>query len=249
MRIPAVILAGAPADPELQAKYSVKNRAEVPIAGKPMVQYVVDALRNSANVGNTCLVGDIHCEGADKTIPSAGSMVDNLVAGAQACDGGNVLICTSDIPMLTAEAVDDFIGRCGDLTADLYYAVIPKDAAEARFPGMRRTYVRLAEGTFTGGNMFIMRSEFLRANADTLRRVFQVRKKPIKLAGLIGVGVLIRTVIAQKIWAGAINLRLLEKTAGRVLNAELAAIQTRYAEIGADADDIGQIEYFEAMVK
>jgi len=247
--IPAVILAGAPADPELQAKYSVKNRAEVPIAGKPMVRHVVEALMGSSDVGDICLIGDIQCEGADKIIPSAGSMIDNLVAGVNACEGEHVLISTSDIPMLTADAVSDFIERCGDLSADLYYAVIPREACEERFPGMRRTYVRLAEGTFTGGNMVIISSEFVRKNSEYLRQVFQARKKPLALARLIGLGVLIRAAIAQKVWAGAVNLRLLEETAGRVLNADLKAVVTQYAEIGSDADDLGQIEYFEAMVK
>ena len=249
MSIAAVILAGAVADPELQAKYSVKNRAEVPIAGKPMFRYVVDALRASPNVGNICLIGDIQCEGADKVIPSAGSMIDNLVTGMGACEGEHVLISTSDIPMLTAEAVDDFIGRCGDLSADLYYAIIPKEECEKRFPGMRRTYTRRAEGSFTGGNMAIVSSEFVRKNAEYLRQVFEVRKKPLKIAGLIGVGTLIRAIIAQKVWAGAINLPLLEKTAGRVLNADLKAVQTPYAEIGSDVDHLEQASYLEAMVE
>ena len=249
MKISAVILAGAPADPELQAKYSIKNRAEVPIAGKPMVQYVLDALKGSPNVGNISLIGDIQCEGADKVIPSAGSMIDNLVAGVGACEGEHVLISTSDIPMLTSEAVEDFIRRCGDLSADLYYAIIPKPVCEDRFPGMRRTYVRLAEGTVTGGNMAIISSEFVRKNAEYLRHVFEVRKKPLKLAGLIGIGVLIRTIIAQKIWAGAINIRLLEKAAGRMLNADLKAVITPCAEIGADVDNIEQALYLEDMLK
>lgn len=249
MSISAVILAGAPADAEMQAKHSIRNRAEIPIAGKPMIRYVVDALKGSRDVGNVRLIGDIQCEGADKVIPSAGSMIANLVAGVEASEGAHVLISTSDIPMLTAEAVDDFIRRCGDLSADLYYAIIPKEECEKRFPGMRRTYVRLAEGTFTGGNMVIISSEFVRKNSEYLRQVFAVRKKPLKLAGLIGVGTLVRAIIAQKVWAGAINLPLLERTAGRALKADLKAVQTPYAEIGSDVDDIGQMEYFQAMVK
>ena len=244
-----MILAGAPADPDVQAKYSVKNQAEIPIAGKPMIRYVVDALKGSRDVGNVRLIGDIQCEGADKVIPSAGSMIANLVAGVEASEGAHVLISTSDIPMLTAEAVDDFIRRCGDFSADLYYAIIPKEECEKRFPGMRRTYVRLAEGTFTGGNMVIISSEFVRKNSEYLRQVFAVRKKPLKLAGLIGIGTLVRAIIAQKVWAGAINLPLLERTAGRALKADLKAVQTPYAEIGSDVDDIGQMEYFQAMVK
>ncbi len=42
-----VILAGAPADDDLKARYNVNWRAEAPVAGRRMADRVLDALRDS----------------------------------------------------------------------------------------------------------------------------------------------------------------------------------------------------------
>ena len=248
VKLLAVVLAGAPAEPELEAKYSVKYRAEVPVAGKTMITHVLDALKASPRVGDICVVGNIQCEGVSQIVPPADSLMENLIAGMKACGSdGHVLVATSDIPLITSEAVDDFIERCGNLDADFYYPVILKEANEKRFPGMKRTYARLAEGTFTGGNIMVINARLITDNTDQIREIVAARKSVAKLARLIGLGVLIRIVIAQVLWAKAVNLPLLEKTIGRILNAKVKAIQTPYAEIGADVDDLTQLEAVEAL--
>jgi len=149
-KFPAVVLAGGLADPETQAKYSIEYRAEMPIAGKKMVQYVIDALDKASHVGDICVVGNTKCEGVNRIIPAGGSMIDNLIAGINAYGNtGAVLVATADIPLLTPEAVDDFIERCVEHEADFYYPIISRELSEKRFPGMRRTYARIAEGTNT----------------------------------------------------------------------------------------------------
>lgn len=250
--LPAIVLAGAPAELELKAAYSIAYRAEVPIAGKMIVQHVIDALGASSHVGNICVVGDIECSGAARTVPSAGSLVDNLIVGMNACgsDGaGRVLVATSDIPLVTSAAIDDFVERCGELDADLYYSLIPKDACEQRFPGMRRTCARLAEGTFTGGNVVVMSRRLVIENAGLLREVVDARKSVMRLARLVGLRILVRAVIAQVLWPRAVNLALLEKAAGRILNAQVKVVQTPFAEIGADVDDLQQVQAVERLLK
>lgn len=250
--LPAVVLAGAPAEPELKARFSVAYRAEVPVAGKMMVQYVVDALNASRHVRTIYIVGDIQCEGASQIIPSVGSFMENLAAGMKACGSAasedRVLVATADIPMVTSAAIDDFIGRCGDLEADFYYPIIAKELCEQRFPGMKRTYARLGEGTFTGGNVTVMNARFLIENAALIDEILEARKSVIRVARLIGFGILVRAAIAQVLWAKAVNLALLERTAGRILNADVKAVQIPYAEIGVDVDDIEQLEVVEKLL-
>ena len=249
-RIPAVVLAGAPAEPELEAKYGVKNRAETPLLGKKMIQYVLDALRESPHVGSICVVGDVQCEGADKIIPSAGNLIDNLIAGVKASDsGGRVLMVTSDIPMLTSAAVEDFLERCSGVEAEFCYAIISKAANEARFPGMKRTYVKLAEGTFTGGNIMLFSSRVIVENAGLIRDLLAARKSPLRLAGIIGMSFLLRAFTAQTIWPGALKLSFAEKTVGRIVRATLKAVPTPYAEIGADVDNMEQVDSAENALR
>ena len=249
MRLPAVILAGAPVEPDLKTRYSVDWQALVPISGKPMVGYVVDALKSASLISEISMVADFPFDGTDHSIPTAGSMINNLVAGVRACGSdGNVLIATSDIPFITPEAIEDFIERCGNRTADFYYPVVNKKDSLAKFPNMKRTYAKLAEGTFTGGNIIIVNAPFIIRNAEIIREVLAARKSVPRMAGLLGIGTLIRMIIAQTICPGAMGLPLLERVAGRALHAEVKAVPTPFAEIGCDVDNQEQIAQAEEIL-
>jgi len=251
--LPAVILAGGVADPEMAAKYSIENRAEVPIAGKMMLRYVFDAIRASTHIDDIYVVGNIKCDAATKIIPPGQSLLDNLIAGVKACSSDAsdrlVMVSTSDIPFVSTEAIDDLISRCTDPDIDFYYPVIPREACEKRFPGMKRTYARLAEGTFTGGNIMLMRSGFVLKNADLINKVFSARKSVLRLAGLIGLPTMLRAIIAQVFMPKALDLLTLEKTVGRIINARVKAVPIHYAEIGSDVDDLAQVEFAESVLK
>ena len=250
IKLPAVVLAGAPATPEMVEKYSIEYRSDLPLAGKTMLRRVVDALAASRSVGDVAIVGNTVCEGASRNIPAAETLMENLLNGVAACapdsPNGRVMVVTSDIPLLTPAAVDDFVERCGDLTADFYYAIVSKKANDSRFPGMRRTYVQLKEGTYTGGNLMVVSGEFLAANGGRIREMLDARKSPVKLAGLVGFGVLCRAIAAQTFWPGALDVPMLEQTVGRIFGGKLAAIDTPYTELGADVDTAELVAFAEA---
>jgi len=239
--LPAIVLAGAPAEPDMAEMHGIVNRADLPIAGRTMIQRIVDALIASANVGEIVVIGDAACSGDLKRIESRGSLIDNLIAGAETCaEAARMLVCTSDIPAATAETIDDFVGRCADYDADFFYPIVTKEDSERRFPGVKRTYAKMAEGTFTGGNIMLFSRRFILENGDTIRSVAQNRKSILGLARLLGIGVLLRVVLAQAVWPGAITLADLEKVAGRILGAQIKAVTTPMAEIAADVDNLEQ---------
>ena len=230
----------------MEARYSVKDRAAVPIAGKTMLQHVVDALRGSSHVGEIYIIGNTQCAGDPKVVEPRGDFTENLVAGVEACsEAERILVATSDIPMVTAEAIDDFIRRCEAVDADFYYPIVAREASERRFPGMHRTYVRIAEGVFTGGNVVLLSRRFVLENAKIIQAVMDARKSPVRLAKVMGVGVLVRAIVAQLIWPGALGLKHLEEVAARILNARVKVVQTPYPEIAADVDRPEQIDTIE----
>lgn len=252
-KFPAVVLAGGEADPDMVAKYAIRNRAALPLAGKQMIEYVVDALTGSPAVTEVHVVGNIECKGATKIIPPAATLIENLIEGIKSCSADDpnqlVLVATSDIPLITSEAINDLAERCTDTDIDFFYPIITKESNEKRFPGMKRTYARLAEGTFTGGNVMVMRSGFVIQNADTIRSVFDARKSVARLAGLIGLPILLRAVVAQTVWAGAINIPSIERTIGRMLHAKVKAVTTPFAEIGADVDKVEHVAFAETALR
>ena len=249
-RLPAIVLAGAAAEPDMAREYGIANRAELPIAGKTMIQRIVDALTASQQVGEIRVIGNISCVGDVEHVEPRGTLIDNLVAGTEACpDAERILVSTSDIPAVSAEIIDDFIGRCADPDVDFFYPVVTREDSERRFPGVKRTYAKTGDGTFTGGNIMLFKRRFMLENGDTIRQVIAMRKSVTKLAGLLGYGTLLRAVLAQAVWPGAIRLRDLERVAGRIVHGRVKAIVTPYAEIAADVDRLEHVPDMERCVK
>ncbi len=228
--VDAVVLAGS------SKSGADGNRAMKSVAGKPMAQWVVDALRSSRSVRRIVIIGDVQVEGVDVTLPSGASMVDNIRIGVEALgDAQRVLSVCVDIPFLTAEAVDDFAERGLKTDGELVFPIISKEHCEAQFPGMKRTYLKTAEGTFTGGNITLISADLVKNNWGLISQAYAVRKQILRLAGLIGWGVLFRVMVGQMI-PSTLKLATLEQAAGRVMGAKAIALQTDFAGIGEDLD-------------
>jgi 2-phospho-L-lactate guanylyltransferase (CobY/MobA/RfbA family) len=245
-KVDAVILAGAPAN-ELAETVSRcatspatqddgANRAMIHVAGKSMLQWVVDALRGASSVGRIAAVGSVSADGLDLVVEPGGNLVENIRRGIEALNAdGPVLVVCSDIPLLTPEAVEDFLERAEKLEVDLAYPILPRAHCEARYPGIKRTYLRTGDGVFTGGNIMLIRPEFVSRNWEAIAGAYAARKHVLKLARMIGIGVLIR-VLAARVFSGLLRISMLERAAGRMLDARVAAVVSAYPEIGEDVD-------------
>lgn len=237
-KINAIILAGGKASDEIQQLTGVTNRALVPIAGRSMIDYVVDALASSTSVDRIVVVGDVPASSRYESVPDQGGLFDNLLAGLKAAGGDFTLVATSDIPFLTPDAVDDFVSTAAARNVDIGYPIVDMDAYKKRFADMKRTTVKLREGTFTGGNMMLLRTEFMVGQQVRIKQAYAARKNVLRLAMLLGPNVLMRLIVSQTLAPSVLNLPLLEAAVGRVLgaNATVAAVITQYPEIGTDVD-------------
>jgi GTP:adenosylcobinamide-phosphate guanylyltransferase len=231
MTTSAIVLGGGkPNDPLAQAA-NVPVKSLIPIHGQVMALYVLKALQ-AGGITNIIYVGPATPElepYISTHIPAKGTMLENLQAGLQALTLENrVLISTADIPLLSKEAVQDILKR--DTGIGLVYPVINKTAAERDFPGGKRTYAKLLEGTFTGGNLFLLEPRLVNAFLPRLEYILENRKNVIALAGMFGIGALIKLII------GRLSKTELEKTVSRILGVPAEALVTNYAEIGFDVD-------------
>jgi len=251
-KVDAVILAGAPANELAQTalRYATSpatqddgaSRAMIQIAGKTMLQWVVDALRGAESVGKIAAVGEVAADGLDLVVKPGGDLVENIRRGIDALEAdGPVLIVSSDIPLLTPKAVEDFLERAGKLDVDLAYPILPRAHCEARYPGIKRTYLRTGDGVFTGGNIMLIRPEFVSRNWEAIANAYAARKHVLKLARMIGIGVLIRAV-AARVFSGLLRVSMLERAAARMLDARVAAVVSAYPEIGEDVDKPSDLE-------
>lgn len=249
MKVDVVILAGAPADPDMSPPGVAISRAMVEVGAKTMLQWILDALKSAETIGRIVAVGNVTADGIDQVVPPSDGFLDNLMLGLNACgECERVLVTTSDIPMITSESIDDFVRRAADSGGEMCYPIIPKADSIAKYPGMKRTYLKTREGTFTGGNMMLFSPEFLWRNEKRISDAYAARKKPLALASMIGFGVLMRAAAAQTLCQWLLPIPTLERSVSKVLGGRVVAVRTHYPEIGADVDKASDLEAVRAIL-
>lgn len=241
MVVDAVVLAGGSA--KGLSVEETDTKALITIHDRPMVGYVVDALRRTPEVQKIVVViskdgsREAWAEEADVIVVSDGSMTDNLFAGLEKVDQkGLVLVTSADIPLLSSKAISDFLERCSRFEAKLYYPIIARGELEKQYPGSVRTYARMKEGYYTGGNIALLDYETFLANRDLLEKFYGLRKSPLKLALTIGLASIIKFLFHRLTMAEG------ERKISNLIKAKGIAIITPYAEIGIDVDKDSDLE-------
>lgn len=237
-RYPVVILAGGPTpDPILEAGEPEKERAFIDIGGRPMLAWVLDAIRGCEKCGDILCVGNterlIKEFGfeADKVIQDKGSMLKNFIAGMEYFRGHPIIMqSTCDIPLINTEILSDLIRQVDEIKAEVYYPIVNVKHFDEKFPGGKRTTQKLKEGTFTGGNVFFFNPDAVLKNRDRIEAVIRDRKSPAKLIKLFGFGFTLKFALKM------LDINGLEKKATQILGATMRAVVTPHPEIGLDVD-------------
>ncbi len=265
--IAAVVTAGGiprPADP-LYLMTQGRNKALLEIAGKPMLQWVLDALGGAATIDYVVVVGlpdDAHtftCAKPLAFLPNQGSMLGNVEAGVKAVlaapielpTGGlrlgqadatraHTLLVSSDIPAVTPAIVDWTVNTALTTDHEAYYSLITEADMERRFPGAHRSYFTLKEGRFCGGDMTLIQTALVTHYSPAWNSIVGARKNVLKQAGLIDAGTLLRLALGQLTIAAA------EQAALRRLQVRGRAMRCPYAEAGMDIDKPHQFELVQA---
>ena len=255
LKIVASITAGwSPSEDDPLAEYTRgKPKALIPIAGKPMLAHVVDAVAASRYVEHVVIVAldptaDVQFSVPVEHIPDAGSIMANAEAGLQyaldhypGLDG--VLMCSSDVPTITPAIVDTFIEECFRTEHDMYYTIVERSVMEARFPESRRSYIHLVEGDFAGGDVFLVRPSLNISHRDLLQELAAARKNVIQQARLIGLRIFLKLVLRR------LSLDEAVERVSKVLNLRGRAIPFPYAEVGMDVDKPFQLEIVRAELE
>lgn len=198
----AIIIAGGIPQPQ-DPLYSYSNgnsKALIDVAGKPMIQWALDALGNAKQVDNVIIVGlspksDLSCRKPHYYVSNQGRMLANIVAGVNKSLELNkktqhVLIVSSDIPAVKAEHVDWLVETSMQTNDDLYYGVCPREVMETRFPDSKRTYTHLKDMDVCGADMNVTHVRMATEHLDMWESLIGSRKSPLQQAGIIGFGTL-----------------------------------------------------------
>jgi GTP:adenosylcobinamide-phosphate guanylyltransferase len=245
----AILLAGGVPDPEssLYPFTQGKPKAALDIGGKPMIQWVLDALEKSPSVGGIVVVGAIELKGDLKSskifafLPAGGDLLTNFQLGAEAIlihnpSTDKVAVVSSDIPFITPQSVEWVLNTSQMTDKDIYYCVIKQEQMEERFPASNRSYVKLKDMNVCGGDLGVIRLDFYRSRQDFWRKLIQARKSPLHQASLIGFDILFLILVRM------LTLEDVVRKVTRRLKITGEGMVCPYPAIGMDIDKPHQLE-------
>lgn len=245
---PAVVLAGySPERPDPLAVAMGGDRKNLlDVAGKPMVWWVVDALRQSQRVGSIYVVGMSPEDGVDfgvdvHYVPNQTTHFDNVMAGVNAAQTDDphtdyVMGVSGDIPLLKPDTVDWFVQTCEEMGGDFFYSFVQDKTMESQFPGSARSFVPLKEGRFCGGDLSMARASVAKNNEQLIRDLLDRRKNAFQQVRLAGFGTVIKFLVRR------LTVPDIEKVAARLIQCDARAVQSPYADLGMDIDKPQQLE-------
>ncbi len=234
MSFNALVLAGSrgTADP-VAVHAGVSDKALIEIDGRTMLARVADAL---GAAGAARIIASVSSDAVADHARSIGIEVRRAAPGpsrsvAEALDaiGTPLLVTTADHALLRPEWVTNFLA---DAPADADVAVLlaRRETIDADVPGTTRTYLRFADGDWSGCNLFHFASPRAVAATRLWQQVEADRKRPWRIVRRLGPGLLLRYLI-RRLTLGEAVAHL-----GRVAGIEAAIVAARAGAAAVDVD-------------
>lgn len=226
----AVILAGGRLDPDLAKETGLTWRSELPHRAREFLDIVIDAMP-----GEVAIVGgpkrDDHDwrEGGDR-------FIESFARGVEAGGEGRFLMASADLPFLTKVAINTLLEQ-DDGTSTIQYPIVNMARMNAAYPNMPRTKLRLKEGEFTGGNVFIVDGKGMETLLPIMQRAYEARKNVLKLGQILGFPTLL-ALVKTKLMPGSVAIPDLEARVGHALKTRVRAIISESPELAADVDTL-----------
>ncbi|MCS7254388.1 MAG: NTP transferase domain-containing protein [Armatimonadota bacterium] len=244
--IDAIVLAGGVGDDVARAE-NVLSKVAVNICGEPLLLRVIKAMHDAITVRNIVVVtqpqlGELILNLSDQRIHlvhDAGSLWENVNCAINSLlePSDMLLFAAGDTPFLRGELLDAFVEDGLSSGADIVYPIVSKAAYERTFIGCKRTFVRLRDGIFTGGNCMLIRWRILGSVSEVAKAAIAARKKPWQLARILGWKTLL------KMPFGLLTIDELKSRAEHMLKCRIFVLVTDAAELAFDIDEVRHLEH------
>ena len=250
----AIALAGGRLERDFRdAGYDVANKAYLSIGGVLMLERVLSALRGASSVAKIRCVTQpdafdaaFSARGAelcDEVVTPGDGLIDSMLAGfAGLPDERLVLVVATDIPLVRSTDIDAFVERVRSSPCDVAYGFVRREPHEARYPGVRHTWVRLREGTFCGAGVSAIRAGAAAGLAEALRRIVNARKSPLRLAAIFSSALLVRYMF------GMLSISDAERRADAIAGCRCRGIVCDEPELAVNVDCLADLRTVERIV-
>lgn len=213
-RFHAVVLAGErPGGGVLARDLNLPAGVLAPLAGRPCLLRVVDALDDTPRVAGLTLCGPDRAvferspalagllRRADlRWLPPQAGPAASAAAAVAAAARYPVLLTSGDHGLLSAAMIDGFCERAraaADRGADVVVGLVPFDAVRTAFPESRRTVLRFADGGLCGSNLFALFGSAAQNALEFWSGLEADRKRPWRIARRLGPAVLARYLLGR----------------------------------------------------
>ena len=246
----SVILAGErPGGSPISVAFNVSASVMVPVAGKPALQRVMQAVEDSHSTqagvicGPTAEIVDHSPELAElvqhpdhQWLAQATGPAASAVAALQKLDQFPALLTAGDHALLTGDIIDQFCESAQLQAAasnnDVIIGFVPYPLVQAAWPESKRTVLKFKDGGYCGSNLFaIMNPNGLKA-LKFWQQAEADRKHPWRIARRFGWLALLYYVFRRLTLADA--LQGLSKAAA----CSIGHVQLKHARAAVDVDSI-----------
>lgn len=248
-KLTALVLAGprTGGDPLANA-FDVPHKAAIPVAGRPMGEWVVEALRASSAIGRILVAADWRSLGdsvplmaREKVVPVAAyATIGATIEAVLDAVPPPLLITTVDNPLLTPEMVAEFLGKV-PADADGAVAVVRREVVRQAYPEAKRAYMRFRRARVTGCNLFLLSGPRARAAVRYWTKMDADRTDPAAMIGNLGFGSLL-------LWSlGLLTLDGAARRLSKRVGARLAVVEMLTPEAAIDIDKPEDLQLAEAI--
>ena len=238
--ITAVVLAGSrPGSDPLAGAFGTDLKALVPIGGKPMVRWPVEALLASPRFAEVRVLAQ-EPERIGGALPANPKLVVEKSAATiastleQLCFDSTVkwplFVTTADHVLIDEGMIDEFCDL-GEI-ADIAIGVVEHDSLMKRLPKSQRTWIRFRSGAYSGANMFLLGGKTVLPALELWRSVEQDRKKGWALLWALG---------PLNLLGAALRLRTIHQTLeqiGKRIGAKVEAVDLSDPLAAVDVDKL-----------
>lgn len=252
----AVVLAGErPGGSAFSRELGLAASVLVDVAGTSAVARVIDALETSEAVSGGVLCGpaeEIYRNNAEFgdllegssfawTAPASGPSASALAAIEQ-LDSLPTLLTAGDHALLTPELVDFFCHWALELDVDVVVGLVPYSIVKAAFPESKRTVLKLRNGAYCGSNLFAVLNPSGKAAPAFWQSLEADRKRPWRMAGRIGYGLLFRYLLRQ------VTLESGLKSLSRAMGCKVGYVLIDNPRAAVDVDSVADRDLAEKLL-
>ncbi len=245
----ALVLAGIRPGGDPLAEYAgVSHKALISIGGVAMLQRVLLALAGVPAIAR--IVVAIDREDLVAALPDCGKPVTVLparegpsasVAHALGIEGTPLLVTTADHALLQSAWIEEFlaadVGR-----DDVLVALARRESVQDAVPATQRTWLRFADGDYSGCNLFLLRTPAARGVVALWQQIEADRKRPLALLRRLGFSYALRYRL------GWLRLDQALHRLGSIAGASAGAVILGDGRAAIDVDKVADLELVRSLV-